>query len=69
VSGRSPLARPRWLLRALRTPRRPQSLTVLLLLAACVGLLLWFARGMDSYGENLASTWAPTSSAWSSPSS
>jgi hypothetical protein len=54
VNGRSPLARPSWLLRALRTPRRPQSLTVLLLLAACAGLLLWFAKHMGNYGENLA---------------
>ncbi|MFG2375691.1 hypothetical protein ACGFY9_29985 [Streptomyces sp. NPDC048504] len=54
MNGRSPLARPSWLLRALRTPRRPQSLTVLLLLAACAGLLLWFAKRMGNYGENLA---------------
>ncbi|TJZ95158.1 hypothetical protein FCI23_52555 [Actinacidiphila oryziradicis] len=38
----------------LRTPRRPQSLTVLTVLAAVAGLLLWRASTMDSYGENLA---------------
>ncbi|WP_158697168.1 hypothetical protein [Streptomyces hokutonensis] len=53
MNGRTPSLRPRWLLRALRTPRRPQSLTVLLLLAACAGLLLWLAKRMDNFGENL----------------
>jgi hypothetical protein len=53
LNGRSPVPRLRWLARTLRTPRRPQSLTVLVLLAACAGLLLWFAARMDNYGENL----------------
>jgi len=53
VGARSSLSRPRWLLRALRTPRRPQSLTVLGLLAAVAALLLWSSRRMDNYGENL----------------
>ncbi|AZQ37603.1 hypothetical protein EJ357_32550 [Streptomyces cyaneochromogenes] len=54
MSGRSPIPRLRWLMRALRTPRRPQSLTVLALLAACAALLLWRSKGMDNYDENLA---------------
>ncbi|MFJ8494175.1 hypothetical protein ACIRBZ_38420 [Streptomyces sp. NPDC094038] len=54
MSGRSPMPRLRWLMRTLRTPRRPQSLTVLALLAAVAGLLLWRASTMDSYGQNLA---------------
>ncbi|MFD8304949.1 hypothetical protein ACFV29_21785 [Streptomyces sp. NPDC059690] len=49
-----PIPRLRWLIRALRTPRRPQSLTVLALLAVVAGLLLWRAAGMDSYSANLA---------------
>jgi len=53
VSG-GPIPRLRWLLRALRSPRRPQSLTVLVLLAAVAGVLLWRARAMDSYSANLA---------------
>ncbi|WP_427919817.1 hypothetical protein [Streptomyces sp. cg40] len=53
MSG-GPIPRLRWLLRALRTPRRPQSLTVLALLAAVAGLLLWRAGTMDSYAENLS---------------
>ncbi|MGW2523358.1 hypothetical protein ACWC09_41520 [Streptomyces sp. NPDC001617] len=38
----------------MRSPRRPQSLTVLVLLAVVAGVLLWRARAMDSYGANLA---------------
>jgi hypothetical protein len=48
------MPRLRWLLRALRTPRRPQSLTVLVLLAACAGLLLWGSADMANYGQNLS---------------
>jgi hypothetical protein len=48
------MTRRRWLPRALRTPRRPQSLTVLALLAGCAALLLFAASAMDNYGENLA---------------
>ncbi|MEW1778238.1 hypothetical protein [Streptomyces sp. NPDC086777] len=54
MSGRSPMPRLRWLVRTLRTPRRPQSLTVLALLTAVAGLLLWRASTMDNYGQNLA---------------
>ncbi|MGW1796615.1 hypothetical protein ACWCQN_11545 [Streptomyces sp. NPDC001984] len=54
MNGGPPVPRLRWLLRALRTPRRPQSLTVLVLLAAVAGVLLWRAASMDSYGQNLA---------------
>lgn len=53
MDGRSPISRMRWLARTLRTPRRPQSLTVLVLLAAVAALLLWRSKGMDNYGENL----------------
>ncbi|MEB8337725.1 hypothetical protein [Streptomyces endophyticus] len=44
----------RWFLRALRTPRRPQSLSVLTGLAAVSAILLWRSAGMENYGENLA---------------
>jgi len=55
VNALRPMPRtPRRFLRALRTPRRPQSLSVLVLLAAVAALLLWRSAGMDSYGENLA---------------
>ncbi|MFD4503807.1 hypothetical protein [Streptomyces sp. NPDC058457] len=54
MSGRSPMPRLRWLMRTLRTPRRPQSLTVLALLTAVAALLLWRASTMDNYGQNLA---------------
>ncbi|MFJ3308091.1 hypothetical protein ACIPSA_34405 [Streptomyces sp. NPDC086549] len=54
MSGRSPMPRLRWLMRTLRTPRRPQSLTVLALLTAVAGLLLWRASTMGNYGQNLA---------------
>ncbi|MER7835120.1 hypothetical protein ABTY98_04195 [Streptomyces sp. NPDC096040] len=54
MSGRSPMPRLRWLMRTLRTPRRPQSLTVLGLLTAVAALLLWRASTMDNYGQNLA---------------
>lgn len=47
-------SRLRGLLRELRKPRRPQSLSVLVLLAALAGFLLWNSSGMDNYGENLA---------------
>ncbi|MFE0515965.1 hypothetical protein, partial [Streptomyces sp. NPDC058964] len=54
MSARSPMPRLRWLMRTLRTPRRPQSLTVLALLTAVAGLLLWRASTMGNYGQNLA---------------
>ncbi|MFJ8112232.1 hypothetical protein [Streptomyces sp. NPDC096132] len=54
MSGPSPIPRLRWLARTLRTPRRPQSLSVLVLLTACAGFLLWRAAGMSNYGQNLA---------------
>ncbi|MFD8818873.1 hypothetical protein ACFV23_47180 [Streptomyces sp. NPDC059627] len=54
MSGRSPMPRLRWLMRTLRTPRRPQSLTVLALLTAVAALLLWRASTMGNYGQNLA---------------
>jgi hypothetical protein len=54
VNAWSPIPRLRWLWRALRTPRRPQSLTALLALAGCAGLLLWRAAAMDAYEQNLA---------------
>ncbi|MER6735457.1 hypothetical protein [Streptomyces puniciscabiei] len=50
----SPVPRLRWLWRALRTPRRPQSLTALAALTGCAALLLWTAHGMDAYQQNLA---------------
>ncbi|MEU2743498.1 hypothetical protein ABZ656_51720 [Streptomyces sp. NPDC007095] len=53
MSAGSPVPRLRWLLRTLRTPRRPQSLTVLVLLAAVAALLLWSSSRMDNYEENL----------------
>ncbi|WP_367320629.1 hypothetical protein [Streptomyces sp. HUAS ZL42] len=54
MSGRSPIPRLRWLARTLRTPRRPQSLTVLVLLTACAGFLLWSSHSMAAYGQNFA---------------
>ncbi|MFC9535517.1 hypothetical protein [Streptomyces sp. NPDC056975] len=54
MSAIPPISRPRWLLRVLRTPRRPQSLSVLIGLAAVSAVLLWRSSAMDNYGENLA---------------
>jgi hypothetical protein len=54
MAARPPRRRLHWFTAPLRQPRRPQTLTVLVGLAAVSVLLFWLSLGLDHYPQNIA---------------